>query len=161
VLRRRRHGADSDAAPSDAADADAADAADAEAARLPGAMVPTWVAPRAVDGAALPVGRAVIAALVAGVVATFAAGPFVGLAIAVVAGVGLGVRRGQFLLRLSCVVMAAASFGFIIAKQLRYRYEIDFDWMNSFELTHSWTMFAILALLVAVIVDRLRSGEDG
>ena len=150
ALRRRR--------PSATTEADTPDEA---AARTPGAMVPTWISLRGGRRGRDAPRRSVIAALVAGVVATIAAGPFVGLSIAVVAGVGLGLRRGQFLLRLSCVVMAAASFGFIIAKQLRYRYEIDFDWMNSFELTHSWTMFAILALLVAVVVDRLRSGEDG
>ena len=131
-----------------------------EIAEAGAAMEPTWAGLRAVDGDSLPIGRAVVGALVAGVVVGLAAGPLVGAAIAVVTGVGLGVRSGQRWLRLSSVVMAAASFGFIVAKQLHYGYEIDFDWVSNFELTHSWTMFAILALLAAVVVDLIRSGED-
>ena len=152
ALRRRSRGNEIDTGQTQTGQIDAATAG--------GPMEPTWSGPGAVDGAALPVGRAVVGALVAGVVALLAAGPLVGAAIAVVTGVGLGVRRGQRWLRLSSVVMAAASFGFIIAKQLRYGYEIDFDWVSNFELTHSWTMFAILALLAAVVVDLVRSGED-
>ncbi len=170
VGARRRRAAGATATADAPADAPTRDAAALESAPLSGAtpdpagrglMEPRWAGLGAADGAAWPLRRALIGALVAGVVALVAAGPLVGLAIAAVTGVGLAVRDGQRWLRLSCVVMAAASFGFIIAKQLRYRYEIDFDWMSNFEITHSWTMFAILALLVAVVVDRIRSGEDG
>lgn len=178
TLRRRRalaadHSEDpaaEQALPADGSPADAspvpadgppvpADASPVPTGAGVGVMTPTWSPPGTIDGPPLSLGRAVIGALVAGVVATVLAGIPVGVGVAVVTGLGLGLRRGQLVLRAACAALAAASFIFIIAKQARYGYEIDFDWMSSFEITHAWTMFAILALLTAVVVDRIRSDE--
>jgi hypothetical protein len=114
------------------------------------------IGPLSADGTALPIGRSLLGALVVGATAFPAMGPWVGLAAAVVTGVALAVRRGQVLLRLVCVGALGAAALFIVAKQARNDFLVDFDWMNKFELTHAWALLATALLAVDPLVEVLR-----
>ena len=83
-------------------------------------------------------------------------GPLVGVALAVVTGLALAVRRGQVLLRVACVGSLGLAVAFIVAKQLRADYVVDFEWMNNFEITHAWALFAAGLLAVDPLVEVLR-----
>ncbi|MFZ4670248.1 MAG: hypothetical protein ACOYML_13170, partial [Microthrixaceae bacterium] len=52
--------------------------------------------------------------------------------------------------------MWAAAAGFVILKELRNQYVIDFNWMNQFEITHAWTLVAVICLALDPIVSALR-----
>ena len=55
----------------------------------------------------------------------------------------------------------ALAAAYIVAKQFRYRYIADFDWVARFEPTHGWVLLAVLALMAATVVDGLRArGSD-
>jgi len=119
-------------------------------------MVPVGIAPFATDGAALRPGPAIGFAAVAGLVTFFAMGPYVAAAVAVVTALALGVQRGQVLLRVACLGAFGAAAMYIVAKQTRAGYLVDFDWMNKFELTHAWALGATALLAIDPLVELLR-----
>ena len=87
-------------------------------------------------------------------------GPWVGLGVAVTTAIALLVRWGQIVLRMTCVGLLAASAGYIILKQYRNGYVIDFDWMNHFEIVHAWGLAAAALLAVDPIVEFMRRRPD-
>jgi arabinofuranan 3-O-arabinosyltransferase len=139
--RRRRAQRDADGHDADEHDAD---------------MVPIGVSPLAVDGAALAPLRAIAFAVAAGVVGFVVGGAVIAAVVAVVAGVSLGLRRGQLVVRAACVGLLALAFAYIVAKQSWNGYQIDFDWVQWFEITHDWALLATVLLVVDVAVDGLR-----
>ena len=112
--------------------------------------------PLLVDGVSLSAGRSLALGLAVGVVAAVFLGPWVGVATAAVTAVALGLRRGQVLLRAACVGAFGLAAAFIVAKQLRADYVVDFEWMNNFEITHAWALFAAGLLAVDPLVEVLR-----
>jgi arabinofuranan 3-O-arabinosyltransferase len=124
---------------------------------LPAApMVPVGIPPLGADGDPLPVARALGGAALIGLVAVLAMGPAVGAAVAVVAAVALGLRRGQAALRVVCLGAFGTAAAYIVLKEARAGYVVDFDWMNKFELTHAWGLTAAALLAVDPLVEVLR-----
>lgn len=103
-------------------------------------------------------GRAAVAAAVIGVVTFLAAGWAVAIGVAAIGFVALALPRGRVVLRVVGIGLFAAAAGFVIAKQIRGAYVVDFNWMNLFEVTHAWTLAAIALLVVDPVVGRFRSG---
>ena len=101
-------------------------------------------------GAALGVG------LAGGLLAWLVAGPAVGVAVGVLVALAVVLPRGQLLLRAAVLLPWAAAAGFVIAKQFRNGYVLDFNWMNQFELTHAWTLLVVCALVADPAVSALR-----
>jgi hypothetical protein len=118
------------------------------------------IGPLAADGSALAPLPGLLVALAVGVVTWLAMGPWVALAVAVVVGVALVVPRGQVLLRVVSVGSLAAAALFIVAKQARGNFVVDFDWMNKFELTHAWALLATALLALDALVEFLRRRSD-
>ena len=54
-----------------------------------------------------------------------------------------------------------AAAGFIVVKQLRNDFVVDFNWVSRFETAHAWTLLAVFTLVAAVAVDGLRHRQDG
>jgi arabinofuranan 3-O-arabinosyltransferase len=113
-----------------------------------------WLA----DGAVLGTRSAIVTGVVTLVVASFLAGPWVGLATAVLAVVAVAVPKGQIVVRAACVGLFALAALYIVAKQGLNGYPLDFEWVKWFEITHSWALMATLLLVLDVVVDALRSG---
>ena len=114
------------------------------------------IAPLAPDGDRLPLLRGALGGLAVGLVTLVFMGPWVGLAAGLVTALALVLRRGQVLLRLACVGALAAAALFIVAKQARNDYLVDFDWMNKFEVTHAWALLATALLAIDPLVEVLR-----
>ena len=147
--RRRRGPADTDDAPTVVPAAREIDRATA--------MTPVGAPPLAVDGPPLGVRPSVVAAAVTGVLALVFGGPFVGLGVAVVTLVALATRRGQTVARAACLGLFGASIAFIVGRQARNDYQVDFNWMERFEVTHAWAVAATMLLAVEVVVDAWRA----
>jgi arabinofuranan 3-O-arabinosyltransferase len=92
----------------------------------------------------------------AGVGATVFGSPVLGLVTALTALVAARVPRGQVLPRILSLGMFAAAAGFILAKQLRNDYVVDFNWVGRFETAHGWALLAVFTLVLSVVVDGLR-----
>ncbi|MHB1138505.1 MAG: hypothetical protein ACYC2O_06065, partial [Microthrixaceae bacterium] len=152
----RRRGAEA-TDPVPEGDADTTETVVDRTSALPAAMRPTFVGPFAVEGPALPVGTALAVTAVAGLVATLAGGLFVGAAVGIVTLAAALLRHGQTVIRVVCLGLYAASFGFIVAKQARNDYEVTFKWVERFEVTHAPTIAATLLLVVIVVLDDLRA----
>jgi arabinofuranan 3-O-arabinosyltransferase len=124
-------------------------------------MEPVLHRPDTVDGPALAPVRAAVVGLVAGVVGVVFVGWVAGLAVALLVGVSLVWSRGQLVLRAAALGLLAAAFGYVVLKQARNDYPLDFDWMEWFQITHQWTLAAMVLVFASVVVDSLRrSGED-
>jgi arabinofuranan 3-O-arabinosyltransferase len=120
-------------------------------------VVVRHVSPLEAEGAALPLRRTLAVSLAIAAVAAFLAGAPVGLAVGVAAGVALGTPRGQTVLRAVAIGALVASVGFMLLKQYRNSYEVDFIWPQWFETTHAWTLVAVLLLGLDPVVERLRT----
>lgn len=142
-----------DLAPAEPADAGSVDR---EADAVVGDMEPIGTSPFAVDGTPLGWLPAVLGALVAGAVGFLVGGVVIAAVVAVVAAVSLGLRRGQLVVRVACIGMLGLAFAYIVAKQLVNSYQIDFDWVQWFEITHDWALLATVLLAVDVAVDGVR-----
>lgn len=116
------------------------------------------VDPFAVESPQIPLLHALGWASLAGMLAFVAAGLAVGLAIWLVALGALSLRRGRVMLRVLGTALFAAAAGFVIAKQFRGGYLVDFNWINLFEVTHAWTIAAVALLVLDPVVGRIRSG---
>ncbi len=123
-------------------------------------MRPEVISPVASDGPTLPLRSALLATAATGLVAFVAMGPFVALAVAAVTAVALLARRGQVVLRVVCLGAFGAAALFIVAKQFRGGYVVDFDWMNKFEITHAWGLLAAALLAVDPLVELLRRRRE-
>jgi hypothetical protein len=80
----------------------------------------------------------------------------VGLAVLAVVALALAVGRGQVLLRFACVGGLGLAAAYIVARQARSDFVVDFEWMNNFEITHAWALFAAGLLAVDPLVELLR-----
>ena len=114
------------------------------------------VGPLSADGPTVPAVQAAAVALAAGGATALAMGPWVGLSAAAVTAAALAVRRGQVLLRVVCVGALGLAALYIVAKQARNQFVVDFDWMNRFEVTHAWALLATALLAVDPLVEVLR-----
>lgn len=119
-------------------------------------MVPIGISPFGSDGSALRAGPAIGFAAITWLVTCAAMGPYVATAVGVVTAAALGLRRGQVLLRIACIGAFGAAAAYIVAKQTRAGYLVDFDWMNKFELTHAWALGATALLAIDPLVELLR-----
>lgn len=108
------------------------------------------------DGPVLSWRTTTVVAVVAGLGATFFGSPVLGAVLAVAAVVAARLPRGQILPRVLSLGMFAAAAGFILAKQLRNDYVVDFNWVGRFETAHGWALLAVFALVLCVVVDGLR-----
>ncbi len=84
-------------------------------------------------------------------------GPVAGAALAALTALALLWRHGRVVLPAASLGLVVAASGYVVLKQWRNSYQLDFDWMRWFEVTHQWTFVAVLALVAAVVVDTLRS----
>jgi arabinofuranan 3-O-arabinosyltransferase len=125
--------------------------------RTPEAMAPSPVAPLEVEGAPVAVRRVVLVALGIGLITFVVAGWAVALAAGGVVAAALALRWGQVLLRAVGIGLFAAAAGFVVAKQWRLGFVVDFNWMNQFEITHAWTLTAVALLVADPVVTRLRN----
>jgi hypothetical protein len=144
VLRRRR------AAP--------------EATGLGAVVQPEGVSALHHDGAPLALTAALAAGLVAGVLGVVFGSVVIGLVLAVTTFVAARASWGQVALRALSAGMFAAAAGFIVVKQLRNDYVVDFNWVGRFETAHAWALIAVFALMASVVIDALRargSAADG
>lgn len=125
---------------------------------------PVLVGPWRGTGDTLAPGAAALTGIAAGLVAWVLAGPAVGAVVAGLAAVGVGVRRGQPAIRITLLGAWAAAAGFVILKQARNGYLVDFNWMNQFETTHAWTLLVVLLLVldpvVVLVRGRVSRGDD-
>ena len=123
-----------------------------------GSMVPAW---GHLDGAETdrsPGWRSAgLVAVGAGLVGVVFVGPVAGAALAALTALALLWRHGRWVLPAASLGLVAAAGGYVVLKQWRNSYQLDFDWMRWFEVTHQWTFVAVLALVAAVVVDTLRS----
>lgn len=100
-------------------------------------------------------------ASIAGLITFVFAGWAVGLGIGLATLGALVLRRGRVMLRVLGTALFAAAAGFVIAKQFRGDYLVDFNWMNLFEVTHAWTLAAVALLVLDPLIGRIRSGVHG
>jgi hypothetical protein len=125
------------------------------------AMCPEPASPWQQDGPVLSWTSTAVVAVVAGLGATFFGSPVLGAVLAVTAVVATRLPRGQVLPRLLSLGMFAASAGYILAKQLRNDYVVDFNWVGRFEAAHGWALLAVFSLVLCVVVDGLRGRRTG
>jgi arabinofuranan 3-O-arabinosyltransferase len=114
------------------------------------------VAPLRPEGTTLGTARALGVGAACGVAAWLLGGWAVGLAVAVLVAAALRLRRGQVALRLAGAGLFAAAAGYVVAKQWRSGYVLDFNWPTLFEATHAWTLTAVALLAVDPLVTALR-----
>ncbi len=114
-----------------------------------------------VDGDVLGWPVAAGAGITAGAAGAVFGAPVLGLILALLTLAAARLRHGQIAVRLVSAGAFAAAALYIVAKQYRYRYVADFDWVARFEPTHGWVLLAVLALISATVIDGLRArGQD-
>lgn len=118
---------------------------------------PVHVAAWFVDGDVLAWPSAVVATLCAGAGGAMFGAPVLGLVMAILTLAATRLSHGQLALRAVAVGAFGAAAAYIVAKQFRYRYVADFDWVARFEPTHGWVLLAVFALMAATVVDGLRA----
>jgi arabinofuranan 3-O-arabinosyltransferase len=123
------------------------------------ATEPIGIAPFAVDGGVPTRAIGATLTLATATVSWIIAGPFVALGMAAVAALAAFVPRGQVVVRLVGIGMWDAAAGFVILKELRNHYVIDFNWMNQFEVTHAWTLAAVICLALDTVVSAVRNPQ--
>ena len=123
---------------------------------LVGTVDVAGIGPFAADGPPLAGARSAAVGVAVGLVAAVFLGPWVGLATLVVTALALAVGRGQALLRAACVGAFGLAAAYIVARQARSDFVVDFEWMNNFEITHAWALFATALLAVDPLVELLR-----
>ena len=155
--RRRRRTGTVERAPLDAAGTDrtAVDVAPSVGAPVAPVHV-SVVGPFEVESAALPLGPALLGAALGALGTWLLAGIAAGLVVGATTLVALAFRRGRVVLRLVGIGLFAAAAGFVIAKQWRGGYLLDFNWMNLYEVTHAWTLAAVALLVMDPVVGHLR-----
>lgn len=120
-------------------------------------LVPRAVPLGVVDGPAVSAPMVALGAAVAAALSFLAAGPLVGVGVGVAAAAALGTRWGPPVVRGAAVALFGAAAGFIVVKQLRNDYQLDFSWVEWFETSHAWGLAATLLLALSVVVDGVRS----
>lgn len=130
-------------------------------ADAPADLSVTAVDPFAVEAPPVALVRALGWASIAGALTFVVAGWAVGLGIALVTLGALALRRGRVVLRMLGTALFGAAAGFVIARQFRGDYLVDFNWMNLFEITHAWTLAAVALLVLDPVVGRIRSRAYG
>ncbi len=98
----------------------------------------------------------VLVSVMSGLAGWLFVGPVPALALAVLAALALRWRRGSWVLTGVVIALVGAASGYIVARQWHGAYDLDFNWMERFEVTHQWTLTAVLGVLLVVVVDRIR-----
>lgn len=62
-------------------------------------------------------------------------------------------------LRVVSLAMFAAAAAFIVTKQFRNDFVVDFNWVGRFETAHAWALLAVCTMVASVVVDGLRSSS--
>ncbi len=122
-------------------------------------MVVRSVNPFAVEGSPLSPGRSMLIALATAITTFVFMGWAVGLAVGLVTTAALALPRGRVFMRILAAASFVAAAGFVVAKEFRGGYMVDFNWMNLFEVTHAWSLTAVALLVLDPLVGRLR-GTD-
>ncbi len=139
-------------------------ASDAAAGSETAVLVPELAAPWQQDGPSLSWGASIVATVLAGAGGLLFGSPVIGGSLAVLTLVACRVPRGQVALRVVSLAMFAGTAAFVVIKQLRNDFVVDFNWVGRFETAHGWTLLAVFAMFAAVVVDALRerrrSGDD-
>lgn len=120
-------------------------------------VLPTGVSPLHRDGAVLSLAGSVIAGVGAGVLGLFFGSVVLGAVLGLLTFVAARVSWGQVVLRVTSIGMFAAAAGFIVLKQYRNDYVVDFNWVGRFETAHAWALLAVFALVASVVLDGLRT----
>jgi arabinofuranan 3-O-arabinosyltransferase len=107
------------------------------------------------DGALPTRRRAVWTGIGVGLLGVVLAGPGVGVAVALLAGIGARHEAFRRYLLLASPLALAVCAADVIATQLRWAPEANFDWPIEMERTHPLGWLAVLLLLADVIVDRV------
>lgn len=118
---------------------------------------PELAAPWQDDGPVLEWVPTVGLTVASGALATFFGSPVLGVVVATATFVAAKVPKGQIVPRLVSLGMFAAAAGFIVVKQFRNDFVVDFNWVGRFEPAHGWALLAVFTLVVSVVVDGLRS----
>lgn len=103
-----------------------------------------------------------VAAAVSGALAAAGGAVVVGwwwaLPSAVVAVLAARTRWGWRLLRIACVGALGLAGAYVVAKQWRNHYPLDFDWPQHFDAVGSLTMWAYVLLVTECAVEAVRAG---
>jgi arabinofuranan 3-O-arabinosyltransferase len=138
--------------------------ADQDLAAEPPTMRPTAASLTEAATVDLSLGVRLAVAAGTGLLTWFVAGPQVALVVTVGTVVALWWRWGATLVRLASLAGFGAAAFYIVVKQQRNEYQLDFNWVEWFERSHLWALAATLLLLVSVVVDgvaaRRRSDEQ-
>ena len=119
--------------------------------------LPMGASPLHRDGPVLSLASSLIAGVVAGVLGLLFGSLVLGAVLGLLTFVAARVSWGQVVLRATSIGMFAAAAGFIVLKQYRNDYVVDFNWVGRFETAHAWALLAVFALVASVVLDGLRS----
>ena len=119
-------------------------------------MTPEVLGPFSADGDPVTTRTALLGTLVVGGLSAVVMPWWAAAPVALVAFAALRTRHGQVLLRGCAVAALTLAFGYVVAKQLRNNYRVDFEWMNAFELSHVPTLAAVALLVADPFVAMLR-----
>jgi hypothetical protein len=86
-------------------------------------------------------------------------GPASGVALAILAVLGLRVRRAAPLLALGPAALVGLAGAYVVAVQVRREPPWGFSWPSTIDAAHPVATTAVLLLVLAVVVERLRTGS--
>ena len=95
----------------------------------------------------------------AAVAVTVVGSPVLGVVTGLLTLVACRVPKGQVALRVVSLAMFAAAAAFIVTKQFRNDFVVDFNWVGRFETAHAWALLAVCTMVASVVVDGLRSSS--
>ena len=74
------------------------------------------------------------------------------------AGAAMRTRVGWRALRVGCVAMFAAMAAYVVAKQWKGGFDLDFGWPRRFEPIHDLGMLTVVLLGIECLVEAVRAG---
>ena len=118
-----------------------------------------WRSPpaRRADGWA----RRALLATASGAAAAIVAGPFVGIAVALLVGVATTGERGRLVLRLASPAALALAALYVIVQQVRHHTAPGLEWPTELERAHPLGWLAVLALVADLVVGARHPRGDG
>ena len=121
--------------------------------------VPVVASPWQADGPVLAWRTTAITTVSAAVAVTVVGSPVLGVVTGLLTLVACRVPKGQVALRVVSLAMFAAAAAFIVTKQFRNDFVVDFNWVGRFETAHAWALLAVCTMVASVVVDGLRSSS--